>query len=148
MSIGTDIIKDALKRIGVVSAVSPANPESIEDGRKELNSMLEMWLTEGIVIGVNPLETSGEELDEPSDCRSAIVNNLAIQCSPLFSNGKTIVSPELRRNANVGLNSVRSLYRTNKIPKKVLSSTTPVGQGNSQDLYDRTFWPRGSGVKN
>lgn len=149
MSTGTDIITDALKKIGVVSVVSPANPESIEDGRKELNAMMEMWLSEGIVLATSPLEVAGNDLNEPGDCRMAIVNNLAIQCAPLFDNGKTIVSPDLRTNARVGLNSVKSLYRQTTIPKKVLSSTTPVGAGNSLNTrYARTFWEKGAGVDN
>ncbi|PCJ24149.1 MAG: hypothetical protein COA96_10410 [SAR86 cluster bacterium] len=149
MSSGTEIIKDALKEIGAHSVASPAAPESIEDGLKKLNSMLEMWLTKGIMIGVSQLDKHGANLNEPTDCRDAIVTNLAISCAPLFDNGKVIVSQDLRINARVGFNNVESLYRRVEIPKKVLSSTTPVGAGNNRNgRFNRTFWRRGSEVEN
>ncbi len=149
MSIGTDIITEALQEIGVVSAVSPAAPESIEIGRKKLNSMLEMWLTRSIVIAFSPLEAAGNDLNEPLDCRNGIVTNLALEMAPLFSNGKQIVSPQLRSNAARDFQSIKSLYGCVTIPLKVLSSTTPVGAGNSHNSrFSRTFWRRGAGVKN
>ena len=150
MSTGTAIIKDALKEIGVHSVVSPAAPESIEDGRKKLNSMLEMWLSRNIILGTTPLDQAGDELNEPEDCRNGIVYNLAIQCASLFDNGKVIVSPDLRTNARVSFQNINSLYASLEIPSKVLSSTTPIGAGNRQNngFFNRTFWQRGNKVEN
>lgn len=150
MSTGTDIITDALKEIGVVSAVSPANNESLQDGLKKLNSMMEIWLSQGIIIGFSPLDVIGNDLNEPLDCRSGIVSNLAIECAPLFNNGDQIVSPQLRSNARRDIAIIKSLYRTNEIPKKVLSSTTPIGAGNARSggFNNRTFWPKGGEVDN
>ena len=149
MTTGTDIIKNALKEIGAHSVVSPAAPESIEDGRKKLNSMLEMWLTRSIVIAFSPLEAAGDDLNEPADCYNGIVENLAIECASLFSNGKVIVTPDLRANAKRNFNNIKSLYGCVTVPNKVLSSTTPTGAGNSQNnTYSRTFWKQGAGVKN
>lgn len=123
MSIGTDIIKDALAEIGVASVVSPPDAESVEAGRKKLNSMLEMWQSKNIQIDTRILEVAGDELGEPPDCRNAIVANLAIECASLFSNGKSIVSPELRGKARKGYSDVMGLYGRVTIPKKKL----PVG---------------------
>ncbi len=150
MSRGTEIIIDALQNIGVVSVVTPPAPESIEQGRRALNSMLEMWLSRNIVIGTHPLDVAGDELSEPGDARNAIVANLALQLAPLFSNGKQIVSPELRSNARRGFMSIKSLYGSVTIPPKVLSSTTPLGAGNRQNdgFRSRTFWRRGDPVLN
>jgi len=149
MTTGTEIITDALKEIGAFSVVSPAAPESIEDGRKKLNSMLEMWLTRGIVIAFSPLEAAGDDLNEPADCRNGIVTNLALELSPLFSNGNQIISQQLLSNAKRDFNNIKSLYGCVTVPTKVLSSTTPTGAGNSQNnTYSRTFWKQGAGVKN
>ena len=148
MSTGTDIIHDALKLIGAHSVVSPAGPESIEDGRKALNSMLEMWISKNIQIGTTPLEVAGDELNEPVDCRNAIIQNLAIEMSANFDNGKDIVSPSLRSLAKVRFQDVRSLYGKLTIPKKVLSSTAPVGVGNQNGFYGRTFWRKDDAVGN
>lgn len=149
MSIGTDIIKDALKQIGAHSIVSPAAPETIEDGRVTLNSMLEMWLSKNIVIGATPLSVAGDELNEPADCRNAIVFNLAILFAGPFGNGKQIVSPELRSNARKSFSDVRGLYGRLNIPEKVLSSTTPIGAGNRRStLSSDRFWTKGDTVEN
>lgn len=149
MTIGTAIITDALKEIGVVSAVSPPAPESIEDGRKKLNSMLEMWLSRGIVLAFSPLDQVGDDLNEPADARNGIITNLALELAPLFNNGKQIVSPQLQSNAGRDFANIKSLYSTITIPRKVLSSTTPVGAGNSRGArHGRTFWRKGAGVTN
>ena len=150
MSTGTEIIKDAMKELGVVSVVSPPAPENIEDGRKKLNSMLEMWLSRSIVIATSPLKIAADDLNEPADCRNGIVTNLALELAPLFSNGKQIVTQELRSNARRDFNRIQNLYRSVTIPKKVLSSTTPAGAGNSQGdgFYGQTFWQKGNPVDN
>lgn len=150
MSTGTAIITDALQEIGATSVVSPASPESIEAGRKKLNSMMEMWLSRNIILGTVPLELAGDALNEPEDARNGIVSNLALRLAPSFSNGKQIVSPELRSNARADFLTIKSLYGSVTIPDKVLSSTTPIGAGNSQDdgFYGQTFWDRGDTVKN
>lgn len=150
MSTGTEIITDALMEIGAVSIVSPAAPESIEAGRKKLNSMLELWLSKNIVLGTRPLDVAGDELAEPADTRNAIVTNLAIELAPLFANGKQIVDPALVSNARRNYQSVRSLYGRVIVPDKVLSSTTPLGAGNYQDdgYYGRTFWTRRNRLRN
>ena len=150
MSIGTDIIRDALAEIGVNSVVTPASPEAIEAGRKKLNSMLELWLSENIVIGTRPLDLAGEELSEPADTRNAIVTNLALELAPLFANGKQIVDPTLQQNARRNYMKIKKLYGRIMVPEKVLSSNTPLGAGNYQDdsFYSRTFFRRGSRVSN
>jgi len=150
VSTGTDIIRDALSEIGAVSVVSPPSPESIEAGRKKLNSMLELWLSKNIVLGTRPLDAAGDELGEPEDTRNAIVTNLAIELAPLFDNGKVIVGPDLKSNARRNYMNIRRLYGRVTVPNKVLSSTTPLGQGNYQDQgqYSPSFWRRGGRVRN
>ncbi len=143
MSTGTKIIEDALALIGAHSVAAPAEPESIARGRDRLNDMLEQWLSQKIVLNHNPLKDAGDDLAEPADTTMAITENLAIALSPLFDNGVGIVSPTLRGNANANYQIVKSLYERLTIPKKVVSSTTPKGEGNSRGSYNRVFFQQG-----
>lgn len=140
MSTGTAIIEEALQSIGAHSLVAPADPESIVIGKNRLNSMLEMWLTRGINIGFTPLDVPGDELNEPTDTRNGIVSNLSIIMAPLFDNGKIIVSADLKTQAKVEFISIRNLYQKFTIPKKGVSSTLPVGAGNSRGNRRRIFF--------
>lgn len=130
MTAGVTIIKDALQLIGAHSLVNPAPTESITLGMRVLNSMLEMWLTKNIDIGFTPLNVPSDELNEPADATNGITSNLSLALSPNFDNGKQIVSPDLKRNARVQFQDIKNLYQTIDIPKKVVSSTLPVGAGN------------------
>ena len=144
MSTGTDLIQRALQTIGAHSIVSPADPDSIIVGMERLNSMLEMWLSFGIDIGFTPLEVPGDELNEPPDTRNGIIANLALQLAPTFDNGKVIVSPVLQRDAKLGYHNIKNIYQRLTIPKKVVSSTLPVGAGNSRRVHARTFFRKGA----
>lgn len=144
MSIGTVIIEDALKEIGAHSIAAPADPESVEIGMRGINSMLQIWLSQCIDIGIVPLESPGDELGEPLDTTQAIVDNLAILLAPNFDNGDNVVSKELRDNARRGYTRVRGLYQNLTIPDKVISSTLPRGAGNRRQERSRAF--RGPGA--
>lgn len=148
MSIGTDIIQRALQQIGVFSVVSPATPDTIILGMERLNSMLELWLSDNIQLGYTPLEVPGDELNEPADATSAIIDNLAVFVAPAFDNGKGIVSATLIRVADRGFNKVKNLYQRLTIPDKVVSSTLPVGAGNQRGFSQRAFFPKGSTLDN
>lgn len=146
MSDGTFIIESALKRIGAHSIAQPAAPETISEGRDVLNSMLQLWLSWGIELGVVPLDAPGDELGEPLDVRNAIIDNLALLLSPDFDNGSEIVSPQLKNNARQGFQIVKQLYRKSIIPNKQMSGTTPRGQGNIIGVNSRTFFRGGEEV--
>lgn len=146
MSTGAKIIERALEAIGAHSAVSPASSGSIILGMEELNSMLEMWLSNDIAIGFTPLSVPSEELNEAADTRNGIISNLAVQLAPFFDNGKVIVSPALQRDATVSYNRIASLYQNLTIPAKVVSSTLPVGQGNNRYFRSRTYFSRGQTI--
>lgn len=143
MTIGTDIIKRALQKIGAQSNIAPASPESIELGMKILNSMLELWLSQNIQIGFTPLKAPGDELNEPPDTTNGIISNLAIQLAPDFDNGGQIVSIELRTLARVDLIQIKRIYEKITVPRKVVSSTLPTGQGNQRNSLNRRYFPKG-----
>ena len=76
MSDGTTLIESSLKLIGAHSIYAPADAESIEVSLGTLNSMLQLWLSQGIELNISPLNAVGEEVGEPLDTRQAIINNL------------------------------------------------------------------------
>ena len=131
MSTGTAIVQDALQLIGSHSTLSPAAPESIAVGLRNLNAMLESWLSRNIRIGINPLEVVGDELGEPADARNAIVEQLALVLAPNFDNGTgSVVSRDLKASAARDFGHLCTLYQEVSVPAKVISSTAPLGQGN------------------
>jgi len=148
MTTGTIIIKRALQKIGASSAVSEPEPESIQTALEALNSMIAMWAAQGIDIDAVALSVAGDELGEKPASTNAVIYNLAIFVSPDFDNGKVIVSQELRMLAAVELGSVKALYQTFTIPKKVVSSTLPKGQGNRVWQFDDAFFAEGSELGN
>ncbi len=99
MTIGTKIITGALRKIQVHTLNSPASPEDIENAVDTLNSMIELWVSKGIELGVLPLESSGNELGEPPDSTNAIKSNLALYLADDYEDGECIVSMTLRDNA-------------------------------------------------
>ena len=147
MSSGTYIVKRALQKIGAASAVSEPSPEALDTGFGALNSMISMWTSLGIDTGATKLSVIADELNEKEDCRAAIISNLAIKMAPDFDNGKQIVSQALASEARSELGLVKSLYRTISIPKKVVSSTLPKGQGTKKYLYDATYFEDGENLR-
>ncbi len=139
MSTGTVIIEAGLKVIGAHSIVAPADPESVVVGMDTLNSMLQVWLSQGIDLGIVPLSAPGEELSEPLDTTQAIIDNLAIAVAPNFDNGDNVVSVELKNNARRSFNRVKGLYQCLTIPDKVVSSTLPRGAGNRRQQWSNAF---------
>ena len=144
MSTGTAIIQDALKTIGAHSVATPAAPEDILDGMRRLNSMAELWLTKGIKIGTTPLQDPGSQLNELGDMRNVIVDNLAVLLQPNFPN--LPMPPQLVLNAATGFNAAMNLYMEIDIPAKVLSSTTPIGEGNRRGVNSLNYFPKGTAL--
>lgn len=151
MSSGTSLILEALENIGQDSQLKPANPKSIERGFRALNSLLQFWLSDDIDLGVVPLAAPGDELNEPVDTTQVIIDNLSLKLAPKYDNdGKRNVSDTLRDNARTGFATMSAIYRVIKIPKKKISSTTPLGAGNNRRLRfrDSNFVGRNATVGN
>lgn len=148
MSSGTKIIENALKLIGAHSIAQPADSKSISIGRDMLNSMLQLWLSQNIVLGHTPLDAPGDPLNEPADATNAIEQNLAIEMAPLFDNGKVNVSKKLEDNARRNFQLVKTIYQKVTVPNKVVSSTTPRGEGNRRYLNDSAFFDKGETISN
>ena len=108
MSDGTTLIQSSLKLIGAHSIYAPADAESIEVSLGTLNSMLQLWLSQGIELNISPLNAVGEEVGEPLDTRQAIINNLAVMLAPNF--GIANVPNQLKINANLSYIAIKALY--------------------------------------
>ena len=143
MTIGTKVLRGALRKIGAHSAVSPAEPDTLVEAMDTLNTMVQMWRSQGLIMDILPLKTPGGQLGEPADSRNAIEDNLALALAPNFDNGKTVVSATLERNARVGYQWLKSLYQVITIPDKITSSTLPRGAGNSRGTARRVFFGEG-----
>ena len=144
MSTGTVVVQKALRHIGAHSLQSPASAESLEEGHNSLDIMLHSWLTRNIKLGVSPLEAVGDELHEPADSLIAITTNLAIILSIDYSNGRPIVSQELRALASTEFEYIKSAYLDLTIPDKVVSATLPRGQGSRLFFSDSIFFGGGA----
>lgn len=143
MSTGTSLIEDALKEIQVISVAVPSSPEQITHGLDKLNSMIQIWLSWGIKMQTVPITEPGEDLNEPEDARNAIVTNLALSLAAVY---RAEVVGSLRNDARLSLEMVKSLYQEVSIPDKVVSSTLPLGAGNSKGVDARVFFPKGGTV--
>lgn len=145
MSTGTQIIQNALSKIGAHSIVKPANPESMENGRKALNSYISKLQDDNILFGAVPLVAIGSELSEPQGLTNIIEDNLAIILQPQHHGSQ--ISSQLQINANVGYNYMVRKYQTVTIPKPVVRHTMPLGQGNkTHDRLGRTFAAKDSTI--
>lgn len=148
MTTGTLIIERALQKIGASSSVSEPDPESVQTAFEALNSMIARWTAESIEIGAVPLAVPGDDLSERVESTNAVILNLAVLISPDFDNGKQVASPQLMASAVKELQMIKALYQTFTIPKKVISSTTPRGQGNPTWRYGDAFFPEGFEIGN
>ncbi len=137
MSAGTFIIKKALRAIGAYSIAAPEDTDAISEGMDTLNGMIQSWESVGIILGTTMLAVPGDELNEPADATNAIIANLAILMSPNYSSGaRSVVSPQLRVNARTLYLDVRMLYLKRAVsPRRIVSSTLPMGEGNNQGNY-------------
>lgn len=146
MSIGTEIIQDAGKRIGAHSIAMPMSAGDIVEGLDILNAMLQLWLSWGIQMDVIPLDVPGSELNEPGDARNAIVDSLALLMAPNYDNGKVVTSEQLRTNARLGFAMLETMYQTFTVPNKVPSRTLPRGSGNMKGIWNNAFFADGDAL--
>ena len=148
MTTATIIIKRALQKIGASSSVSEPDPEAVQTTFEALVDMLEDWAAQCIEIGVTIPTVPGDDLGEIAGTRNGITSNLAVLVSPDFDNGKQVVSQKLNSLAVTQLVMIKAKYQTFTIPKKVVSSTLPVGQGNRRWRWDSPFFAVDSEIGN
>jgi len=146
VSTGTDLIQGALRQLQAHSEASSASAGTIVIGKDKLNSMLQLWVSQGIAIEITPIDAVGDEVSEPQDATNAIILNLAVELEMDFGVTDIPSSQRLRGNATRAKAEVRRIYQTVDTPLRVVSSTTPLGAGNSKAFNSRVFKPRGGVV--
>lgn len=146
MSSGTKIIQTAYQLIGVGTPAIDAADEFINNGVDRLNGMLQRWKSLGLDLGTTPLLNPGDQVNEPADTTTAIIDNLALELAPFADNGKNIVSPMLKINADKGMDALYKFKLDFEIPDMVLSSTTPVGMGNKPGILFPDYKRKGETV--
>lgn len=153
MSAGTVIFHNALKVIGAYSIAAQADPEADVDLMNMYNSMIIEWF--GLEIKaidgnplLNPIKVPGEELGEPLDTKLAIEYNLAVLAFPLFHAGNKPLSPVTSKTAERLLNYLKTVYQDVTIPKMVVSSTLPRGEGVSPVRNQGPYFDRGETIGN
>lgn len=147
MSTGTELIEEALQAIGVLSVAVPSSPEQITNGFGRLNSLNQLWLSRGIRLGISRITAPGQEVNEPMDSRSAIVDNLALTLASFYNRP---ISQALKDSAWSGYETITALYQDVSIPEKVASSTMPRGEGQRRGFSFDTeaFNPEGETIGN
>jgi len=146
MSTGTELVQAALRLLQAHSEASSASTGTIVIGKKKLNSMLQTWVSQGIDIQITPADAVGDEVSEPEDTTNAIEENLAVKMEMEFGALAPLDSKTLRANATASKAEVRGIYQTVDIPLRKVSSTTPLGAGNTKAFNSRIFKPRGGVV--
>ena len=153
MSSGTEVFHNALKLIGAFSIAAPADPEADVDMMNFYNSMALEW--HGLQILdknggplLNPIKVPGEELGERLDVKTAIEYNLAVLAFPLFHTGNKPLSPVIINTANRLLDYLKTVYQDVTIPKMVVSSTLPRGDGVSPGRNQGPFFDRDETIGN
>ncbi len=132
MSTGTEIVQEAYRELGSHSVASPATPEQLDVGYNRLMGMLHSWLSWGIHINFNSLDTISGELGESTDARLAIIYNLALKLASSMNHGTdVIVSQDLRINAKVEFTRMAQINRVYRAPNRRMSSTQARGQGHA-----------------
>ena len=143
MTTAATIIQNAMQKIGVHSPLQPASPEALATGLSVLNSFRSQLEDQSIFTGAVPVESTGDDWCEALGARNALEYNLALALIPDFPSGQ--VSPELRRQANLGMAHLKRKWKTLNIPKPQVRDTLPKGQGNTADrgLFHETFFQDG-----
>lgn len=143
MTTGTKIVQGAMQKIGVHSPLQPASPEALSTGLDVLNAFRSELQDRSIDVGAVPISSIGHEFGEALGSRNAIECNLALALEPYFPGAQ--VSPELRRQARLGMAHLKRKWRELDIPKPQVRESLPKGQGNQSDrgLFHQTFFDEG-----
>jgi hypothetical protein len=138
MSTGTIIIQNAFREIQFDSPNTAADSGDYVAAVPYLNSMIAKWLGQNMDLGCSTLSVAGDELNEPMDCTTGIIKSLAIILAP--SSGGGVVTPELIQSQRIEFEYIKFYYGINfNKPLKKLSSTTPMGAGNTRGTRPRIF---------
>ena len=137
MTTSLDIIKGALKHLGVNAAETPIEAVEAQDGLDDLNDMGAEWEESGFRVGFVPTDNVNADITLPRSAHAAFKAGLAVRLAPQY--GKQI-STAL---AGVVIETKANLAKFSLGPLDVeFPDTLPVGSGNHcDDLIDNRFFP-------
>ena len=138
MSIVGNLIRLSLGKIQADTTNSPATPADLTKGVMPLNSMIALWVTKEINLGILPVNGIGDDLREPLFSFNAIVSNLALHLADDYEDGQAIVTQTLINNARRDFEDLANVgYREIIVPQIIPSSTLVTGQGNTNNFMRR-----------
>lgn len=108
MATATDIIKGALRKLGVLASNEELSAEDATDGLEALNDMCNAWAAQDIATGFSTMTALTDEFILEERHHGATKALLAQYVAPNF--GKT-VSPVLAKQAYEGLLILKADYR-------------------------------------
>lgn len=87
MTTANDVIRSALRRLGILGIGQTLSAQHVSEGLDSLNQMLASWRTQGVDLGITILsQTDTVPVDEAHD--RAIIALLAIDIAPTY--GKSV----------------------------------------------------------
>ena len=132
MATASDIIKGALRKLGIRSSESPISDSEMADGLEDLNDLGEAKLL------FRAVPTVSTELNVPRNMVGALKLVLAEKIAPDYEG--LIISPTLAKEISKAWDDIYR-YRNGKLDVK-FPSTLPMGSGNQEAdyLWDDDFF--------
>lgn len=141
MTVATKIVNDALTLIGVASPISPPEAEQQSTAFSVLVDMLNRWVKDETLIGVDALNPAvvpsaiSGDINEAPWATGALKALLAEALCPYFR-----VEPSPRLNLLISEAHETLLIHGAPNPEPTWPRNLPVGQGNYAP-YGQTFFP-------
>jgi hypothetical protein len=138
MATVAQVAKASLQRILVQASEAPLEADEYQDFIFAMNNYMTALDAAGVHLGYTVVSGLGDEVTIPVGALRGVIANLAIEVAPDYGG---VVSDALVLQAREGMQAMRMLGQT--IGGTRLPSTLPVGSGNSENGYGRSwnFYP-------
>lgn len=132
MTTKSDLIKAALRKLGITGFDAETDPDEFDAALIELETMMTEWDGRGIRVGYNlgaspDTALTSAEAGSYDWARQGIVCGLAMRLAGDY--GKA-VTPDLARAASAGLAAIMAATAAEKIYQMQYPANMPVGSGN------------------
>lgn len=132
-----DLVRAALRKLGLASdaTLTDVEPQSMQDGVNDLESMMADWYDDGSGIDVGYIFTDpefppaeGDDHGMPESAVSAVYHNLAVRIAPDYQIAALPKVVAVARNGKERLTGKAVLSKGKRAP---YPSRMPIGSGNS-----------------
>lgn len=137
MATAADIIKGALRKLGVRESESPIEASELADGLEDLNDWASSLEQSTIALGFTPLSSPADTVTIPREAVSMYKLNLALYMAADYS------APIPQTLAQSASDSMKEVLRIFQKPIHVdYPNTLPIGLGNECDYVtvDQKFF--------